>query len=198
MDGFSVVLSSCTREYTTSAAGTLTWKKASGDILNLIPSRVSWICCRANKSTVTMVTTAHLHLTTSSPSISSLTGFSEALALKQRKKTLLSKCWPKWNGTSRYYIVLCPDPALSRGKGSGDYRAISWLCRLSSIDFEQTLITCLHDVRPISLVHADAWMTWHYFIGLSNIKTVDSAQPRNRSIVTRPFSSWEGGVWERD
>jgi len=30
------------------------------------------------------------------------------------------------------------------------------------------------------------------------VKTVDSAQPRNRSIVTRPFSSWEGGVWARD
>ena len=80
--------------------------------------------------------------------------------------------------------VSCPDPALSRGKGSGDYWAISWLCRLSSIDFERTLSTCLHDVRPISLVHAHAWMTWHYFIGLSKIKTVDSAQPRNRSIVT--------------
>jgi len=39
--------------------------------------------------------------------------------------------------------------------------------------------------------------TWHYFIGFSKIKTVDSAQ-RNRSIVTTPFSSWEGGVWEWD
>jgi len=26
----------------------------------------------------------------------------------------------------------------------------------------------------------------------------ESAQPRNCSIVTRPFSSWEGGVWEWD
>jgi len=25
----------------------------------------------------------------------------------------------------------------------------------------------LHDVRPVSLVYAHAWMTWHYFIGLS-------------------------------
>jgi len=24
------------------------------------------------------------------------------------------------------------------------------------------------------------------------------AQPRNRSIVTWPFSLWEGGVWARD
>ena len=29
-------------------------------------------------------------------------------------------------------------------------------------------------------------------------KTVESAQPRNRSIVTRPFLSSEGGVWVRD
>jgi len=49
----------------------------------------------------------------------------------------------------------------------------------------------LHDIRPISLVSGHAWMTWHYFIGLSKIKTVDSAQPRNHSIVTRPFSPRE-------
>jgi len=30
------------------------------------------------------------------------------------------------------------------------------------------------------------------------INTAESAQPRNRSIVTRPFSSWEGGVWAWD
>ena len=36
-------------------------------------------------------------------------------------------------------------------------------------------------------------MTWHYFVGLSKIKTVDSAQPRNCSIVTRPFSPHERG-----
>ena len=41
-------------------------------------------------------------------------------------------------------------------------------------------------------------MTWCYFIGLFSIKTVDSAQPRNCSVVTRPLSSWEGGVWARD
>jgi len=43
-----------------------------------------------------------------------------------------------------------------------------------------------------------AWMMWHYFIGFSKIKTVDSAQPRNHSIVTRPFSSWESRVWAQD
>jgi len=36
------------------------------------------------------------------------------------------------------------------------------------------LNTCLHDVRPNSLVYAHAWMMWQYFIGLSKIKTVDS------------------------
>jgi len=41
-------------------------------------------------------------------------------------------------------------------------------------------------------------MTWHYFIGLSKIKTVDSAQPRNRSIVTRPLFLMRGVVWARD
>jgi len=71
------------------------------------------------------------------------------------------------------------------------------LCQLSNIDFEQKLITCLYDIRLVSLVYAHAWI-WHYFIGLSKIKTVDSAQPRNRSIATRPFSLWEGGVRVRD
>ena len=72
--------------------------------------------------------------------------------------------------------------------------AISWLCRLSNIDFEQKLIRWLHDERPVSLVYAHAWMMWHCFIGLSKIKTVDSARPRNRSIVTRPFFPCER-VW---
>jgi len=30
------------------------------------------------------------------------------------------------------------------------------------------------------------------------INIAESAQPRNHSIVTRRFSSWEGGVWEWD
>ena len=34
-------------------------------------------------------------------------------------------------------IVSCPDPTLSRGKGSGDHWAIPWLCRVSSLDTEQ-------------------------------------------------------------
>ena len=35
-------------------------------------------------------------------------------------------------------------------------------------------------------------------IGLPKSKTADLAQPRNRSTVTRPFSSLGGGVWGRD
>jgi len=60
------------------------------------------------------------------------------------------------------------------------------------IDFQQPS-TCLLVIGPVSLVHATAWMTWHYFIGLSKIKIVDSAQPRNCSGVTWPFSLWESG-----
>jgi len=41
--------------------------------------------------------------------------------------------------------------------------------------------------KAISLVYAHAWMTWHNFNGLSKIKTVDSAQPKNYSIVRDPF-----------
>ena len=41
-------------------------------------------------------------------------------------------------------------------------------------------------------------VTFSDFIGLPKNETADSAQPRNRSTVTRPFSSLEGGVWGRD
>jgi len=53
------------------------------------------------------------------------------------------------------------------------------------------------DVGPISLAYAHSWMTWHYFIGLSRIKTVDSAQPRNHSVVTRPFAHERWGLGTR-
>jgi len=77
---------------------------------------------------------------------------------------------------------LMPRPHLSREKVSGDNWVISWLRWVSGSDFKQALITCLHDVGPISLAYTHTWMTWHFFIGLSKIKTVDSAQPRNHSI----------------
>ena len=57
-------------------------------------------------------------------------------------------------------LVSCPDPTLSRGKGSGDHRALSWLCRVSSIDSEQA--------NEIAQRHK-----------VSKIKIADSAQPRS-------------------
>ena len=36
-------------------------------------------------------------------------------------------------------VVSCPDPTLSRGKGSGDHWAISWLCRVSKMPFAMWL-----------------------------------------------------------
>jgi len=47
-------------------------------------------------------------------------------------------------------LASCPDPALSQGKGSGDYWAISWLCRLSSIGCDERW---LHACMTISLVY---------------------------------------------
>ena len=34
-------------------------------------------------------------------------------------------------------IVSYPDPTLSRGKGTSDHSALSWLCQVSSLDSEQ-------------------------------------------------------------
>ena len=65
---------------------------------------------------------------------------------------------------------------------------------LAILILNKKLIRWLHDERPVSLVYAHAWMMWRCFIGLSKIKTVDSARPRNRSIVTRPFFPCER-VW---
>jgi len=44
------------------------------------------------------------------------------------------------------------------------------------------VILNMHDVGLISCSYVHTWMLWHYFIGLSKIKSVDSAQPRNCSI----------------
>ena len=95
-------------------------------------------------------------------------------------------------------LVSFPGPTLSRGKGSGDYWAISWLCWVNSLDFGQS-----NEIVPR---HPSVRMNqWNrpYVMQASNqrsfkINTAESAQPRNHSIVTRPFSSWEGGVWARD
>ena len=44
-----------------------------------------------------------------------------------------------------------------------------------------------HETTNRSVGRAHGCMTWRYFIVLFSIKTADSAQPRNRSMVTIPF-----------
>ena len=103
-------------------------------------------------------------------------------------------------------LVSSPDPTLSRGKGSGDHWAISWLCRVSSLDTEQPNEIVLRHATMCSI----DWPTFRSLVPRPHpcrccatqvtwlMDFADSAQPRNRSMVTRPFSSWEGGVSERD
>ena len=55
-----------------------------------------------------------------------------------------------------------------------------------------------YDVAVFYLASVDTCMMLCYSIGLFRIKTADSTQPRKCSIVTRPFSSWEGRVWAWD
>ena len=80
------------------------------------------------------------------------------------------------------------------GKGSGDYWVISWLCQVSSIDFDWTLITCLHAIGPISLIDMNDWMMWHYFTGLSKIKTAVSAQALSSHQTLFLMRGWDLSV----
>ena len=54
------------------------------------------------------------------------------------------------NAASLCLLVSCPDPTLSRGKGSGGHWAISWLCRVSSLDTEQPNEVVLHHATMCS------------------------------------------------
>ena len=63
-------------------------------------------------------------------------------------------------------LVSSPDPTLSRGKGSGNIGTISWSCTPSRDSIELNVLS-----------HMNA----------------ELAQPRNRSNVTRPFSSQRVG-----
>ena len=63
-------------------------------------------------------------------------------------------------------LVSSPDPTLSRGKGSGDIGTISWSCTPSRDSIELNVLS-----------HMNA----------------ELVQPRNRSNVTRPFSSQRVG-----
>ena len=84
-------------------------------------------------------------------------------------------------------IVSWPNPTLSREKKSGDCWAISWLWRVSCIDFERTLIAWLHDICPISLAcpNQDCWLS-----------TSEKLLNTNQTL----FLVWEWGLdmeWER-
>jgi len=64
--------------------------------------------------------------------------------------------WTYWTSSTSEpllveYIVSCPDPALWRGKGSGDYWAISWVCWVNnSLDFGQSNeILSKHGHKPM-------------------------------------------------
>ena len=86
-------------------------------------------------------------------------------------------------------IVSCPDPT------SHEEKSLATIVRFlgcSSIDLEWTLITYLDDIGPISLTYVHAWKTRHYSIGLSKIKAIDSAQPKNCSNH-QTLSLWEVG-----
>ena len=116
-------------------------------------------------------------------------------------------------------VVSYPDPT-SRREGSGDIRAFSWLCCISS---HMTLITCLHHLLLHSRSHersisafviaislcsyvyvkvAKGYLCLHYQAGAVRSRdqchvVADTAQPRKHSNVTRPFPL-RGGVWVRD
>ena len=47
-------------------------------------------------------------------------------------------CQQRHDNRAYKWLVSCPDSTLSRGKRSGDHWAISWLCRVSSLDTEQS------------------------------------------------------------
>ena len=69
-------------------------------------------------------------------------------------------------------LVSCPNLTLQQGKESGDYWVISWLCWLSGIDFEQTLIARLHDVGPIALVYTTLGLhdTIHWLVQIDLLR----------------------------
>ena len=74
--------------------------------------------------------------------------------------------------------------------------AISWLCWVNSLDFGQANeIVPRHPSMRISQWNS-LTSCKHVINVRSKINTAESAQPRNPSIATRPFSSC--GVWARD
>ena len=130
-------------------------------------------------------------------------------------------CRKVWFISLLQHVVSYPDPT-PRREGSGDIRAFSWLCCVSS---HMTLITCLHHciicyytlaerlisafviaISYLSLCSyvkvAKGYLCLHCQAGAVRSRdqshvAADTAQPRKHSNVTRPFPS-RGGVWVRD
>ena len=71
---------------------------------------------------------------------------------------------PIWCNTME---LPCPDPTLSRGKGSGDYMywASPWLCQVSNVDFWISELLGLCDESTFSLASVNACMMFCFFIG---------------------------------
>ena len=61
-------------------------------------------------------------------------------------------------------IVSCPDPALSWGKRVWWLLSSFLVVLTQQYWFEGMLITCLHNVIPISLVYAHAWILFHWIV----------------------------------
>jgi len=110
-------------------------------------------------------------------------------------------------------MFTCPDPTLSQGKGSGEWWLLSNFLVVLSQQYQFWTSKWMLS-KQLHVVKACIWC-------LFKIDTADSAQPRNCSIVIRPFSllmrgglgrrlpheragsghettSWEVGVWARD
>ena len=105
--------------------------------------------------------------------------------------------------TEVYYVISLvsrPHPPLTRKRVNlvtiERFLGCTDSCSILTLNTDYMLAWC----KAYFIALCTHSVTWRYFIGLSKIKTVDSAQPRNRSIVTRPFSSWdwEGGFWALD
>ena len=109
-----------------------------------------------------------------------------------------------------FALVSCPDPTLSRGKGSGDHWAISWLCRVSSHDTEQPNEIALRHATMCSTLESKMSRSVYVprlqksFISPKvnkaieeSVKTLGYQQPR-ATQVTWLMAFWEGGVWAQD
>ena len=83
-------------------------------------------------------------------------------------------------------LVLCPDPTLSWGKGSGDYWVVPWLCWVNSLDFGQAN----KNSKCVTNEMTYLMQACNQCSFITN--TADLAQPRNRSIVTKPFFFMRG------